>query len=284
MGVFAQPAIDVIEESVAMSMGTKTAFSTTLKDADLGEAEKVLKQYLKEFKGKWSGSTKSEIMLDDATIRAMSDNTVDVYIKMYEASKDVRFYAAFDLGGAFVSTESHADQAEVAARLVKDFALEYYKVRTEEELKEEEKTLKGLEKELDDLIKDKDKMKKDIGSAERDIDRARQDIAENEADQDRKRAEIETQKDVIIKIADAVGDEKKEAEKTLKGLEKELSKLEKDHEKLHEKIHDAEASIEENKRNIKKNEKEQEDKKSEIDDQKKVVREVEGRLAAFPKR
>jgi peptidoglycan hydrolase CwlO-like protein len=284
IGLFAQPKVNVSEEPVAMSMGTEMAYGITLADADLGDAEKVLKKYLKEFKGKWSGSAKSEIMLDDATIRAMSDNTVDVYIKMYEASKDVRFLAAFDLGGAFVSAENFPDEAEVAMGLVKDFAMDYYKERTEQELDAAEDMLKDLEKELDGLIKDKDKMKKDIGSSERDIDRARQDISENEADQDRKRAEIETQKDVIIKIADAVGDEKKEAEKTLKGLEKDLAKLEKDHEKLHESIHDAEASIEENKRSIKKNEKEQEAKKEEIDAQRDVVREVEGRLSAFPKR
>ncbi len=280
----AQPTVDVTEAPVSFSMGTQPAFTITLQDADLDEAEKVLKKYMKDYKGKYGGSPKSEIMVDDAEIRAMSDNTVDIYIKMYEASTDVRFSAAFDLGGAYVTSEGHPDAADAAEQVVKDYAMAYYKERTEQELDAEEDKLKDLEKELDGLIKDKDKLSKDIGSSERDIDRARQDIAENEADQDRKRAEIETQKDVIIKIADAVGDEKKEAEKTLKGLEKDLQKLEKDHEKLHEDIHDAESSIDENKREIKKNEKAQEDKKKDIDDQKKQVRDVEGRLKSFPKR
>jgi len=266
-----------------MSHGEKPGFQIVLENAELDDVEKVLKDHFKQYKGKSSGNSKTEVMFDDATIMALSDNTVDVYVKVYQASTSVKINAFFDLGGIYLSGATHSEQAKAAEELMAAAGLRYYKFRTEQELKTEEISLKELEKSLDGLIKVKDRLQKSIASSERDIERSRQDIAENLTDQDRKRAEIETQKDVIIKIADAVGDEKKVAQKTLKGLERDLEKLEKSNEKLHEGIANAETSIDESRREITKNEDEQRELKQKVSDQQLTVRDVEARLAQFPK-
>jgi hypothetical protein len=280
----AQPEIHVGHATAAMSRGERPAFTATLQDAVLDDAEKVLKDHMKDYKGKWTGNSKSEIFVDDATIKAMSDNTVDVYVKLFQASKDVKIVAFFDLGGAYVSAETHPEAAKTAEALVRDYVMHYYRVRTEQELDAAEDQLKDLEKTLDGLVKDNEKRRKDIGSQERNIERARQDIAQNETDQDRQRAEIETQKDVIVKLSGAPEDQEKDAQKTLKGMEKDLDKLEKEHEKMHQSIADAQSSISEHEREIEKAERDIKEQEKAIKAQKDAVREIESRLAAFPKR
>lgn len=280
---FAQIYVDVVQDSVPMSKGRYHAYSLTLSNATVEEAETVLKEAFKPYKAKVTGNYKTEVFFDDAKIKALSENTVDVYVRVYQASTDVKVDAFFDLGGIFLNPKTHPEPSKMAEQMMRDYAIRYKRFQVEQELEAQEKLLAEQDKELESMIKDKESMEKTIASSERDIEKTRQEIASNDMDQQRKRAEIETQKDVIVKISDAVGDAQKVAEKTLKSLEKDLGKLEKDEEKLHESIQDQQSKIEENRRNIERNLADQESKKQNIASQKSKVSEVESRLAGFPK-
>ena len=278
----AQIYVDVVQDSVPMSKGRYHAYSLTLSNATVEDAESILREAFKSYKAKVSGNYKTEVFFDDAKIKALSENTVDVYVRVYQASTDVKVDAFFDLGGIFLNPKTHPEQSKLAEQMMRDYAIRYKRFQVQQELAEQEKLLTEREKELENLIKDKENMEKTIASSERDIEKTRQSIASNDMDQQRKRAEIETQKDVIIKISDAVGDEKKVAEKTLKTLEKDLEKLEKEEEKMHESVQDQQSKIEENRRNIERNLSDQESKKQNIAAQKSKVSEVQSRLSGFP--
>lgn len=278
----AQFTVEVGEAPVNMSLGEKPAFVIQLGDADIKDVEKDMKKTFKDYKGKATGKMKEEILFDDLEIKAMSDNTVDVYVKMYEVGRDVRINAFFDLGGIYLSRRTHPDEADVAVDIMERLGYRYRRTQVGDELDEQQDILQNREQELEALIKETEKLHKDIAAAERNISRIQKDIADNEVDQERKRAEIETQKSVLVKIGDALGDEKKVAEKTLKGLERDLRKIENDHEKLHRKIEGHRSDIAGAEREIEKNRLIQKSKKAEVAQQKEVVREVEGRLADLP--
>ncbi len=275
-------AVTVTEDSLPMSKGRFHAYSITLPGAILDDAESILKTAFKEYKAKANGNTKTELFFDDATIKALSENAVDIYVRMFQASRDVKVDVFFDLGGIFLNPKTHPQQSKLAEQILLDYAVRYKRFQVETELKDQEKILGEREKELESLIKDKDNMEKSIQNSEREIEKSRQEIASNEMDQQRKSAEIATQKDVIVKISSAAGDEKKLAEKTLKSLEKELKGLQADEDKLYSSTQDEEGEIKENRRNIETNLADQETKRREIEKQKLIVSEVQTRLALIP--
>jgi len=278
----AQIYVDVVQDSVPMSKGRYHAYSLTLSNATVEDAESILREAFKPYKAKVTGNYKTEVFFDDAKIKAMSENTVDIYVRVYQASTDVKVDAFFDLGGIFLNPQTHPEQSKLAAQMMRDYAIRYKRFQVQQELDQQKKLFAEQEKELESMIKEKEGMEKSIASSDRGIEKTRQTIASNDMDQQRKRAEIETQKDVIIKISDAVGEEKKVAEKTLKTLEKDLEKLEKDEEKLHESIQDQQSKIEENRRNIERNLTDQSSKKQNIEAQKSKVSEVQSRLSGYP--
>lgn len=281
--IAAQTRYTVVIDSLPMSKGKLPAYSVILPQANLDDVEKILKDVYKDYKAKATGNAKTEVFFDDAKISALSDNTIDVYVRLYNLSQDVKVDAFFDLGGIYLNPKTHPAQSATAQQMMSDFATRYERYRVEQELKAEQDKLSEREKELESLIKEKEKMAKSISASERDIEKVRQDISTNDMEQTRKRSEIETQKDVILKISNAVGDEKKVAEKTLKDLEKDLEKLEKEEEKMYKSIEDQQSSIDENMRNIDKNLMAQTEKRSEIEQQKATVQEVQTKLMAVPR-
>jgi predicted nucleic acid-binding Zn-ribbon protein len=279
----AQKMLPVTHDSLSMSRGKQHAYSVLLPGATTDDAEDVLEAAFKSYKGKVSGSNKTELLFDNANIKALSENTVDVYVRLYQVAADVKADVFFDLGGIFLNPRTHPQQSEAAEKILQDYAQRYKRFQIEQELEAKSKVLDEREKELDALVKEKDKMEKSIASAERSIEKARKEISVNNIEQDRKKAEIEAQKAAIASMSVTMGDAKEEAEKTLKGLEKEWTKLRKDEEKLHKGIDSAENSIAESRRNIEQNKKDQDLKRKEVEAQKSVVREVEGRLSDMPR-
>lgn len=185
-----------IEESQkAMSTGVETAFSIVIPDASEKDMEKIWKSYMKPYKGKTKKNRKTkEIFTDNATIPQLSSNSIDVYAKMNEVNGEVLLSVWFDLGGGFLSTETHPDKASAAQILVLQYALEVSKKTTGDELKNEEKNLKKLEKELAKLEKENSTFHKNIEMYKKKIQEAEANIKNNEAEQVNKNGEIENQK------------------------------------------------------------------------------------------
>ena len=154
ISAFAQPKIKVTEEMVPMTRGEQPAFVLLAENGNVKDVEKEMRKAFKEYKGKVEGNSKDEVVFVDITIKSLSDNTIDVYAKMYEVGDDLKVNAFFDMGGEFLSRESDPDKADVVVDIMENLGLRYQKTLVEAELKEEEKELKDL----GGLIKDNEKM------------------------------------------------------------------------------------------------------------------------------
>ena len=186
------------EAQKAMSTGVETAFSIVIPDASEKDMGKIWKSYMKPYKGKTKKSRKTnEFFTDNATIPELSSNSVDVYAKMNEVNGEVLLSVWFDLGGGFLSSETHPDKVSAAQILILQYALEVSKKATGDELKSEKKNLKKLGKELTKLEKVNTKLHQDIEMYKRKIKEAEANIKKNDAEQVNKNEEINNQKEKV---------------------------------------------------------------------------------------
>lgn len=205
-GVSEMPTIEETEKT--MSKGTNAAFFIMIDGTSKGDLEKEWKDFTKDFKAKAKQDRKSkEWLADDAKISSLSDNAVDVYADIRYESKDVSsIYVWFDLGGAFVNSETHAEAATEAEKILQKFVVQVYKHQAEDVLKSEEKALSSLEKDLKKLEKDNQDYHKKIEEAKELIAKMEKNIETNVEDQKKKGVEIDTQKEVVKTAGEHVKD------------------------------------------------------------------------------
>jgi len=197
--ISAQKSIEVQEGNHSFSKGNVNALSVIIYGGNVSDVEKALKDLMKKYNAKVS--SKKEMFGDDAEIKKISDNTIDLYGKVEQSGKeDVKVIIGFDLGGVFLSSSQHGDKFKVAKGIVYDFGVQETKNAIGAVLKEEEKNLEKLQKEQEDLVKDKEKLEKDIAGWEEDIKKAKEDIEKNKKDQESKQKEIKTQGEVVEKV------------------------------------------------------------------------------------
>lgn len=203
-GVTELPSIEEGEKT--MSKGANTAFLIMIDGLSKGDLEKEWKDFTKDFKAKAKQDRKSkEWLSDDAKITTISDNTIDIYADIrYESKENSAIYVWFDLGGAFVNSETHNEKAIEAKKVLQKFVVQVYKHQAEDALKGEEKTLSGLEKDFKKLEKDKNDYLKKIEEAKETIAKMEKNIEVNEADQQKKLEEISGQKQNVSTAVDKV--------------------------------------------------------------------------------
>lgn len=198
----------VRESSNSMTQGVQNSFVIDLTDTNEKIVEKTWKNYSKKFKAKPKKIKKSdEWMMDDAIIPGVSGtNTVDVYYTVVESGGAVTFTSWYDLGGAYLNSEQHADQAREAEKMLMSFAIEVAKEMVLIELKEEEKELKQLDQALSKLGKEKSNYEKAIEQAKEKIQQAEADIEQNLKDQENAKDMITSQKEVIEEVKRKLAD------------------------------------------------------------------------------
>jgi hypothetical protein len=206
-GAFAQYKVVVSEKSVKFNDGDYNSFSVTIYELPVKEVEKLWKKEMKDMKANVS-SKKGEMKGDDAQLKSMGENTFDIYSKAIKTEKGVDISIAFDLGGAFLSSSQHSDQAKEMKKIIYEFAVDGTKEGIRGILKDELKTQNDLEKQEQDLVKQKEKLENSIENWKKDIEKAKNDIQNNLKNQEDKKNEIADQK----KVVDAV----KEKEKSVK--------------------------------------------------------------------
>ncbi|GAB4297424.1 MAG: hypothetical protein Kow0068_21650 [Marinilabiliales bacterium] len=189
----AQKEIKVKETNTNIGGATNNALLVTIFEASEDMVKDAWKKQLKGYKAKVSD--KKEIFADDALIKDISDNTIDIYSKT-ETDKDgnVLLYVAFDLGGAYISSSSHADKYKTAEKILREFALNISKEAVNEQIKNAEKELKKMEGELNQLVKEKEDLENKISGWEKDIENAKKAISDNEKKQEEQTKIIEEQK------------------------------------------------------------------------------------------
>lgn len=196
LGAIAQNKVEVKEATANFSTGKQIALTVIVLEGDLKEVEKAWKKEMKGMKAKVS--SKKEIFADDATMKSMGDNAFDVYAVFEEIENvGVKVYAAFDLGGAYLSKSSHPDRYKVAKEFMYNFGVDQTKAKIGGDIKVAEKELSSREKDLKDLEKEKSNLEKTIEDAQKAIEKAKKDLVDNANSQDKKGQEIEAQKAVV---------------------------------------------------------------------------------------
>lgn len=212
------------EGNQSMSQGSNNALTIELIGTDAKNVSKSFEGFLKKYKGKTKFDKKTgEMFSDNALITELNgNNTTDVYAKFSQSGTNVIMTVWFDLGGAYLSSQMHAQQYPAAEKMLYAFAITVSRGLVEEELKKEQKKQKELEDQHKDLVKDQKNFEKDIENLKKDIENYKRKIAEAEQN-------IETTKNKIQETVKAQGSKMTEVDgqkEVVKAVEKKLKDLE----------------------------------------------------------
>lgn len=198
----------VVQESMQlMADNSRNGLSMAIPGATQKKVEAVWKEFSKDFKSKARKDRKTDLYFsDDAKLSDISGNTVDLYAKFEGGGTGTVATLWFDLGGAYLASETHAEQYEEAEELMKDFANAVGRSMAEDNVKDQEEVLKNLDKDLKRLEKDNEKYHDKIEDAKKLIAEMEANIEQNLKDQEAKQKEIEGQKETIDKAKDKVKD------------------------------------------------------------------------------
>jgi len=182
--VLAQVEATMKEEMRAMSEGNFNCVVMSFPATSADKVGDIWEKFIKDYKGKTKYDRRvKEYFTDNATIKGMSDNTVDVYAKVEErgeAGSEIAVW--YNLGVSYLAKKDFPAQFDVAQQMLDKFTKKLSADLLEELLKEEEKTLKGMQGDLKDLVKDEEKRKKDIEDYKETIQKMEENIKSAEED------------------------------------------------------------------------------------------------------
>jgi hypothetical protein len=189
----------VNEGERVMSLGNKNSLAVNLTKTNTKFAEKVWKDYSKQFKGSYKKDKKNdEYFTDNANISAIGGgNTVDLFMKFVETGENTTATLWIDLGGAFVGSKDFKDKYAEAEKLMAEYALKVAREQTQIQLKEQQDAQKDMEKQQKKLEDKNKSLLQDIEDWKKKIAKAEQDVIVNQKSQDDTKAKIETQKKVV---------------------------------------------------------------------------------------
>lgn len=189
--------IDVNEKSEKIGDGSHNAMVVIIYDATKDDIEKEWKSKMKDYNAKVS--TKGDIFADNALIKEISDNTVDVYARVEKGSNDNewKFIVGFQMGEDWLSSSKYPAQYKAAEKIVKDFATKMTKDAMGDKVKTAEKALNKVKDEKSDLEKKNKDLHDDISNYQDKIKKAEDDIKSNEDEQKKKQAEVDAQQKVL---------------------------------------------------------------------------------------
>jgi hypothetical protein len=192
----------VNEGERVMSQGNKSSLAVNLTKTNTKFAEKVWKDYSKQFKGSYKKDKKNdEYFTDNANIAAVGGgNTVDLFMKFVETGENTTATLWIDLGGAFVNSKDFKDKYAEAEKLMAEYALKVAREQTQIQLKEQQDAQKDMEKQQKKLEDKQKGLLQDIEDWKKKIAKAEQDVIANQKGQDDTKAKIETQKKVVDEV------------------------------------------------------------------------------------
>ncbi|MCH2046271.1 MAG: hypothetical protein MK212_19305 [Saprospiraceae bacterium] len=206
---WAQIQATIKEETRSMSKGSFNCLILDLPGTNVKDVAKAWQKYIKSYKGKTKFDRKSdEYITDDAEIKNMSDNTVDITAKIVtKGDVGCELVVWYNLGVTYLSSNEYADRYPAGEAVLQGFTKEVSLELIEAELKDEEKKLKELgdelkkmEKEQEDLEKDIENYKQTITEMEQKIKDTETGIEENKTSQETKKTEMSDQTKVIEEV------------------------------------------------------------------------------------
>ena len=195
---FAQD-IKVRESNESFSNGAHNALSVTLYVTDVNMVEKEWKSQMKDFGYDKSSEKSNEYFFDNVLMKQLGNNTLDVFSKVTEqkSEKTVTLTAAFDLGGAYLSSSEHKDKFEYVKKVMHDFAVKITKEELDDQIKAAGKVLSNLQDKQSDFEKDNKDLANDITNYNQKIKKANEQIEQNKKDIETKKGEVAAQQKVI---------------------------------------------------------------------------------------
>ncbi|OFY83442.1 MAG: hypothetical protein A3F72_20580 [Bacteroidetes bacterium RIFCSPLOWO2_12_FULL_35_15] len=193
--------IKVKEANENIGGGSHNSITVTLYDISPSDAVDAFRSFIKKYDGKRS-SLDGGVFSDNATIKDMGNNTIDIYGKAQgkKGDPEITFVIAFDLGGAFLNSSDHKEQYKTAEKIAKEFAINTCKEIVEQKLKDAQRKQSGFEDEQKDLEKENRSLTSDIEDYKAKIKKAEDNIVTNKSNQEKKKAEIETQKKAVSEV------------------------------------------------------------------------------------
>ncbi len=192
----------VREGERVMTQGSKNALTVDLPKTSLKDAEKLWKDYAKQFKGDTKKDKKTdEWLTDNAMIAAIGGaNTIDMYAKFTESGETTTLGLWIDLGGAYVDSKAFADKYAEAEKILQNFALSVQREQTKKQLEAQQDDLKKMEKQEKKLVEKNADLVKDIEGWKKKITQAEADIQTNLKQQEEQKVKIEAQKKLVDEI------------------------------------------------------------------------------------
>lgn len=194
--IVAQSKIKVKATTEKMSQGYKEGLTVDIPEANAKDVEKLWKKQLKDYNAKVS-NTKGEIFADDASVKELGENTVDIYAIVEEQKDFASLTVFFDLGGAFLSASQHSAKYEAMEKVIEKIAIEAAKEAVGSQIDAADKALKDLKGDQEKLIKENEKLKSNIEGWKEDIKKAENDLVQNGKDQEAKKSAITEQQKMV---------------------------------------------------------------------------------------
>lgn len=192
-----------------MSKGNQPGIEIIIPHITEDNLEDAIKKVTKKFKGDREKVKRSnEIYLDDALIKEISENTIDIHQIIEKEGTGLRYTVFFNLGGAFLDSKLNAKKFAYAEEIVNRIALKASEIRIDDILKEEQDKLEDFEDDQKKLVKEKDNATEDIQDARDLIAKREKEIQDNIKMQASKTIEIEKQRkkvDSILKQKSLIG-------------------------------------------------------------------------------
>ncbi|HXD91703.1 MAG TPA: hypothetical protein VNX01_00745 [Bacteroidia bacterium] len=195
---FAQD-VKVRESNESFSNGGHNSLSVTLYVTDVNMVEKEWKSKMKDFGYDKSSEKSNEYFFDNVVMKDLGNNTMDVFSKVTEqkGEKSVTLTAAFDLGGAYLSSSEHKDKFEYVKKMMHDFAVKISKEELDDQIKAAGKALSNLQDKQAGLEKDNKGLADDITNYNSKIKKANEQIEQNKKDIETKKGEVAAQQKVV---------------------------------------------------------------------------------------
>ncbi len=199
----------VRETTTSMSVGTYPALELELAIYDKKTIMDEWTRFIKDYKAKVRSDRKTdEVFADNAVIKAISgNNTIDIYALPSVGVNRAYLTVWFNLGGGYISSNSHAREYGEAQKLLMAFNARLNLVALETELKNEEEKLKNLEQESSNFGKENDKlqrenesMEKSILEMQKKIEQNKVTIQANQSSQTNKKNEVDSQKNKVAEL------------------------------------------------------------------------------------
>lgn len=187
-------SFEIKEIRANMSKGNQPGIEVYIPYVTKDNLEDAVKKVTKKYKGDKEKIRKSnETYLDDAIIKDISDNTVDIHQIMDREGDGIRYKVFFNLGGAFLSSNYDARKFAYAEEIVNQIAVQALQINIDDIIKKEEEKLEDLVDDKEDLVDDKEDVYKDIEKAKDEITKKEKEIIDITEGIETKSSEIEKQ-------------------------------------------------------------------------------------------